>query len=72
MIGKNLDPPMKGRFVNGIGTFYADDTLRGKPIKVRFIWSHITQTSARWEQTFSPDEGKTWEANWLQRIERVK
>jgi hypothetical protein len=68
----NLDPPVKGRFVNGIGTFYADDTLRGKPIKVRFIWSHITQTSARWEQAFSPDEGKTWETNWLQRIERVK
>jgi hypothetical protein len=68
----NLDPPVKGRFVNGIGTFYADDTLRGKPIKVRFTWSHITQTSARWEQAYSPDEGKTWETNWVQRIERVK
>jgi hypothetical protein len=68
----NLDPPVKGRFVNGIGTFYADDTLRGKPIKVRFIWSHITRTSARWEQAYSPDGGKTWETNWLQRIERVK
>jgi hypothetical protein len=68
----NLDPPVKGRFVNGIGTFYTDDTLRGKPIKVRFSWSHITPTSARWEQAFSPDDGKTWETNWLQRLERVK
>ena len=68
----NLDPPMKGRFVHGIGTFYGDDTLRGKAIKVRFIWSHITRTSARWEQAYSPDEGKTWETNWVQRIERVK
>jgi hypothetical protein len=68
----NLDPPMKGRFVNGIGTFYADDTLRGKPIKMRFTWSHITRNSARWEQAFSPDGGKTWETNWQQTLERVK
>jgi hypothetical protein len=68
----NLDPPVKGRFVNGVGTFYAADTLRGKPIKVRFTWSHITRTSARWEQAYSADDGKTWEANWVQRLERVK
>ena len=68
----NLDPPLKGRFVNGIGTFYGDDTLRGKPIKMRFTWSHITRTSARWEQAFSPDGGKTWETNWQQTLERVK
>ena len=67
-----VDPPVKGRFKNGIGTFYADDTLRGKPIKVRFTWSHITRTTARWEQAFSPDGGKTWEVNWEQRLERVK
>jgi hypothetical protein len=67
-----VDPPVKGRFVNGVGTFYADDTLRGKAIKVRFTWSHITPTTARWEQAYSADGGKTWEANWLQRLERVK
>ena len=66
-----VDPPVKGRFVKGVGTFYAHDTLRGKPIKVRFTWSHITATSARWEQAFSPDDGKTWEVNWEQRLERV-
>jgi hypothetical protein len=68
----NVDPPVKGRFVNGVGTFHADDTLRGKPIKVRFTWSHITKTTARWEQAFSPDGGKTWEVNWEQQLERVK
>jgi hypothetical protein len=68
----NVDPPVKGRFANGVGTFYSSDTLRGKPIKVRFTWSHITPTSARWEQAFSPDDGKTWETNWTQRLERVK
>ena len=68
----SVDPPVKGRFVNGVGTFLADDTLRGKPIKVRFTWSHITKRSARWEQAFSPDGGKTWEVNWEQQLERVK
>jgi hypothetical protein len=68
----NLDPPMKGQFENSIGTFYADDTLRGKPIKVRFIWSHKTPSTARWEQAYSPDGGKTWETNWTQELRRVR
>jgi hypothetical protein len=66
-----LDPPVKGRFVKGVGTFYADDKLRGKPIKVRFVWSDITQNSAKWEQAYSGDGGKTWEVNWSQVLQRA-
>jgi hypothetical protein len=65
-----LDPPVKGRFVDGVGTFYADDTLRGKPIRVRFVWSHMTATSAHWEQAFSADGGKSWETNWVSDFRR--
>lgn len=68
-----VDPPVKGRFVHGAGIFYANDTLRGKPIRVRFVWSHITATTARWEQAFScDDDGKTWEVNWIQVLHRIK
>jgi hypothetical protein len=67
----NLDPPIKGKFENGVGTFYADDTLRGKTIRVRVTWSHITASSARWEQAFSPDGGKTWETNWVTEFRRI-
>jgi hypothetical protein len=61
----DLDPPVKGHFEHGIGTFYSTGTLKGKPIRVRVIWSHITATSAHWEQASSPDGGKSWETNWI-------
>lgn len=67
-----LDPPVKGRFDDGVGTFYSDGTLDGKPIRTRFIWSQITPTSARWEQAYSPDSGKTWETNWIMEFQRVR
>jgi len=66
-----LDPPVRGGFHDGVGTFYADDTFNGKPIRVRFIWSKITPTSCQWEQAYSPDGGKTWETNWVQDIKRA-
>jgi len=67
-----LDPPMRGSFHNGVGTFYADDTFDGRPVRIRFIWSKITPTSCHWEQAYSPDGGKTWETNWAQDITRVR
>ena len=67
-----LDPPMIGGFHNGVGTFYGDDTVKGKRVRARFIWSNITPTSCHWEQADSPDEGKTWETNWVQDITRLR
>ena len=67
----DLDPPVKGHFVNGVGTFYANDTLNGKPVRVRYTWSHITATTARWEQAYSPDGGKNWETNWTMEFKRT-
>lgn len=66
-----LDPPMRGHFDNGVGLFFADDVFNGTSIRVRFIWSRITATSARWEQAFSPDAGTTWETNWIMDFTRV-
>jgi hypothetical protein len=66
-----LDPPVQGRFENGIGTFYGYTTIGGKPMRIRFIWSQITATSARWEQAYSPDAGKTWETNWTMEFRRA-
>lgn len=65
-----LDPPVKGRFVNGVGTFYSDGIVDGRTIRTRFIWSHITRDSARWEQAFSSDGGTTWNTNWIMEFHR--
>jgi hypothetical protein len=59
-----IDPPVIGRFDNGRGEFFADDTHEGRPVRVRYIWSDMSATTAHWEQAFSVDDGLTWETNW--------
>jgi len=71
--GRNpgIDTPMTGSFADGVGTFLADETFNGRPIKVRFLWSGITTTACRWEQAFSQDGGATWETNWIMQNTRT-
>jgi hypothetical protein len=58
-------PPVVGRFgPDGRGVFTAEEEYEGTPITVRFLWTGITATTARWEQAFSTDGGTSWETNW--------
>jgi len=66
-----LDPPVKGRFEDGVGTFYSDYIADGKSMRVRYVWSHLTANSAHWEQATSSDGGKTWDTNWTMEFERT-
>ena len=67
-----LDPPVKGRFENGVGTFYSDGVINDKPVRTRYVWSAITHDSARWEQAYSYDAGKSWDTNWIMDFRRVR
>ena len=68
-----LEPPVVGSFDGkGVGVFEGRQELDGRPILVRFTWSDITENGARWEQAFSPDDGKTWEKNWIMTMTRVE
>jgi hypothetical protein len=67
-----LSPPTIGEFKNGRGEFFAQETLNGRAILVRFVISDITSDSCRFEQAFSDDGGKTWEVNWIATDTRVK
>jgi hypothetical protein len=60
-----LGQPMIGQFKNGRGEFFDQETLNGRTIFVRYVWSDITPNSAHFEQSFSEDGGKTWEVNWI-------
>ena len=64
-------PPQIGEFKEGRGEFYAQDTLNGKSIFVRFIWTNTTTNTPHFEQSFSDDGGKTWEVNWITDQNRV-
>ncbi|HEY3178622.1 MAG TPA: DUF1579 domain-containing protein [Casimicrobiaceae bacterium] len=68
----HLDPPVVGRFEDDVGTFYAEDTFRGKPIRVRYLWTRVTSSTPHWEQAFSPDAGATWETNWTMDFARAQ
>jgi hypothetical protein len=63
--GMLTTPGTTGVFVDGAGTFVADDMDGGKPIKVRGVWDRITPTSCRWHQALSYDDGKTWQGQWF-------
>lgn len=67
-----LETPMIGEFKDGRGEFYDQELFEGKSIYVRYIWSNIKADSARWEQAFSVDGGKTWETNWIMDFTRSK
>jgi hypothetical protein len=66
-----LDPPQIGRFVNGVGEFYAQDSVDGKVILSRFVGSKTTSNSPHFEQSFCADGGKTREVNWITDQTRV-
>jgi len=70
-VGATLGAPMVGEFKDGLGVFYDCEAFEGKRIFSRFLWSHDSQDTARWEQAFSPDGGTTWETNWTMDFTRL-
>ena len=67
-----MTTPTLGGFNNGRGEFYSTDTFGDRNILVRFVISDVKADSARFEQAFSADGGKTWEVNWIAVDTRVR
>lgn len=61
----SLTTPLVGAFHNGRGEFMDHDTYNGRPILARFIITLSSRDKFSLVQSFSPDNGKTWEANWI-------
>ena len=70
--GGTLSPPTTGEFKDGRGEFVGADTVEGgRVILVRFLITPVDSTSWRFEQSFSDDGGRTWEANWIATDTRI-
>jgi hypothetical protein len=67
-----LSSPPIGEFKNGRGEFVDQESINGRMIMVRDVFSDITADSHHFEQAFSDDGGKTWEPNWIATLTRVK
>ncbi len=67
-----FDPPLIGRFTNRRGQFLGHDSLNGRPILVRVVYTNVTARSFCTEQAFSNDGGRTWETNLIQQFTRIK
>lgn len=67
-----IGQPSVGEFKDGRGEFYGQDTVDGRAILVRQVWSSIAADSHRFEQSFSDDGGKTWEPNFIAELTREK
>jgi hypothetical protein len=63
-------PPVVGGFNGNRGEFYNQQLWKGRAVLVRYLWLNISPKSARMEQSFSPDGGKTWETNWICELAR--
>ena len=63
-------PPVVGEFNGNHGEFYDQEQYKGRAVLVRYVWLNISPKSARMEQSFSPDDGKTWETNWICELSR--
>lgn len=63
-------PPVVGGFTGNRGEFFDQEDYKGRAILVRYVWLNLSPQSARMEQSFSADGGKTWEVNWICELSR--
>jgi hypothetical protein len=69
--GATLFPPVEGSFSGAVGLFTGHDHHNGIPVLVEFRWNKTNPEMPTWQQSFSADNGKTWEVNWYMYFSRL-
>src|SRR5215208_1728960 len=69
--GGDLDTPVVGRFSGDRGVFECDDVFEGRHVRMRFDWRIVAEGSARWQQSFSFDDGRNYAPNWVMHWRRA-
>jgi hypothetical protein len=62
--------PLVGSFTGKDGIFYDQEMRGGRIMLVRYVWTDKSPKSALMVQSFSPDGGKSWDANWICELSR--
>jgi hypothetical protein len=67
-----LTTPLIGAFKDGRGELIAQETIDGRSILVRGVWSNITPNAHEFEQSYSNDGGRTWSPAFIGKLTREK
>jgi hypothetical protein len=67
-----LTTPLIGSFRGGRGELFSQETVNGRTILVRGVWSDMTPDSHHFEQAYSDDGGKTWVPAFIANLTREK
>jgi hypothetical protein len=67
-----LTAPLTGEFTQGRGELFTQETVDGRSVWVRGVWSDIELDSHHFEQSYSTDGGKTWAPVFIATLTRIK
>lgn len=66
-----LQPPSVGEFKDGRGELVAADSVDGRAILVRSVWSPPRGDTHRFEELYSADTGRTWRPAFTANLSRL-
>jgi hypothetical protein len=65
-----LGAPFVGEFKNGRAEFFAPDTVDGRAVLLRAVWSNIDANAHDYAESFSDDGGRTWRLSFTAHLTR--
>ena len=65
-----LGASLIGSFANGRGELVSQETFAGRSILIRAIWSNIVPNAHHFQEEYSGDGGKSWEAVFIADLTR--
>jgi hypothetical protein len=70
--GRFDEPPGIGEYRDGNVEYYSSDTLHGRTVLDRAIWSDIKPDSHTYTESLSDDGGRTWRPAFVAHLTRIK